>query len=129
MKELIINGQNVAEGRVVKTLEAMLNGATNEQLAEMGCRKWDSQFYHLYGEVTPCEFMVRKEFNCLTVWYTTAPTSFNGGDETVQRMYHPMCIISKGRDWEHCDIVRDFANGLIRLGLLHTDEYIDPKED
>lgn len=129
MKELIINGQNVAEGRVVKALEAMLSGATNEELRELGCCKWDSQFYHICGEVTPCEFMVRKEFNCLTVWYTSAPTSFNDGDETVQRMYHPMCIISQGRDWEHCDIVRDFANGMIRLGLLNADEYIGFKED
>lgn len=124
MKELIINGQNVAEGRVVKALEAMLNG--DDSL--MG--RWDEQFYYVRGECTGVTYMVKKEFNCLVVWITyQGPTSFNDGDEVVQRQYHPLCIIDKTRDDEYQDVCRDIANGLIRLRLLNADEYVGFKED
>lgn len=132
MKEMIINGQNVAEGRVVKTLEAMLNGATDDELREQfNCYKWDEQFYEVHTEVIGgITFMVKKEFNCLVVWMCYGgPTSFHNGDEFVQRYYHPLCIIDRTRDDEYQDICRDIANGLIRLRLLNADEYIGFKED
>lgn len=130
MKELIINGHDVTQGRIVKGLEAMLKGASDAELREQyHIRKWDSQFYVTQGLHTPGTYMIKKEFNCLIVWYTTAPTEFNGGDEVVQRMYHPMCILSENREYEHQDVARDFANGLIRLGLLQSKEYISLEED
>lgn len=129
MEKLIINGVDIANGKVVKALNAMLDGADDATLRDLDCCKWDSQFYHIVCEATPFDLMVRKEFNCLTVWYTTAPTSFNDGDETVQKMYHPMCLISRGRDWEHTDVCRDLVNGFIRLGLLNAKEYIGPNEE
>ena len=130
MKELTINGVNVAEGRVVKALEAMLDGD------DSGLRKWDDQFYYIRSEIMDWTYMVRKEFNCLTVWLTCCgPTSFEGGDETVQRQYHPLCILDKSRseegeydpDWN--DVCMDLVNGLIRMRMLQADSYISPKDD
>lgn len=126
MKSMVINGKEVANGRVVKALEALLNG--DDSL--MG--KWDDQFYYVNSEVIGYAYMVRKEFNCLTVWVTfSGPTSFNGGDEVVQRIYHPLCILDKPRhEDERQDVCRDLVNGLIRCSLLCADEYIsDFKED
>lgn len=130
MKKMIINGTDVSQGRVVKALEAMLNGASDEELREFGCYKFDEQFYEIYSEVMPIYYMVKKEFNCLVVWMThCGPTSFNGGDEVVQRQYHPLCILDKQRNDEYQDVCRDIVNGLIRMRLLSADEYVGLKED
>lgn len=126
MKSMIINGKEVANGRVVKALEALLNG--DDSLM----RKWDDQFYYVRSEVLGCAYMVRKEFNCLTVWTSyVGPTEFKGGDEVVQELYHPLCILDKSRhEDEHQDVCRDLVNGLIRTGMLCADEYLsDFKED
>lgn len=130
MKTMKINGVDVAQGNVVKALEAMLNGASNEELREFDCRKFDAQFYVIRSEVMPIYYMVKKEFNCLVVWIThCGPTSFNDGDEVVQRQYHPLCILDKTRDDEYQDVCRDIVNGLIRQRLLNADEYVGLKED
>lgn len=131
MKEMIINGTDVSQGRVVKALEAMLDGADDATLREFHCYKWDEQFYELGTDVIPITFMIKKEFNCLIVWYThCGPTSFNGGDEVVQKQYHPCCILDKKRhEDDPNDVCRDIANGLIRSGLLNADDYIGFKED
>lgn len=132
MKQVTINGKNVAQGRVVKALEAMLDGADDATLREMGLGKWDEQFYYIRSEVLGgYTYMVRKEFNCLTVWITCCgPTSFEGGDEIVQRQYHPLCILNKADEdrfnpeWN--DVCMDLVNGLIRMRLLSVNNYIDP---
>ena len=130
MKKMIINGTDVSQGRVVKALEAMLNGASDEELREFDCYKFDEQFYEIYSEAMPIYYMVKKEFNCLVVWMThCGPTSFNGGDEVVQRQYHPLCILDKQRNDEYQDVCRDIVNGLIRMRLLSADEYVGLKED
>ena len=130
MKEMRINGTDVSQGRVVKALEAMLNDASDEELREFNCYKFDEQFYEIYSEVMPIYYMVKKEFNCLVVWMThCGPTSFNGGDEVVQRQYHPLCILDKTRGDEYQDVCRDIVNGLIRMRLLGADEYVSLKED
>lgn len=125
MKTMIIDGVNVAQGRVVKALEAMLDGDDSQM------RRWDSQFYYIPSEIMDWTYMVRKEFNCLTVWVThVGPTSFNDGDEIVQRQYHPLCLLDKKRDDDdRQDVCRDLVNGLIRLQYLRSDEYISFKED
>ena len=125
-----INGVDVAQGNVVKALEAMLNGASNEELREFDCRKFDAQFYVMRSEVMPIYYMVKKEFNCLVVWIThCGPTSFNDGDEVVQRQYHPLCILDKTRDDEYQDVCRDIVNGLIRQRLLNADSYAGFNEE
>lgn len=131
MKQMTINGTDVSQGRVVKALEAMLDGADNATLRKMGLSKWDEQFYYIRSEVMGITYMVRKEFNCLTVWITfCGPTSFEGGDEIVQRQYHPLCILNKSDadklnpEWN--DVCMDLVNGLIRMRLLNADNYIDP---
>lgn len=130
MKKMIINGTDVSQGRVVKALEAMLNGASDEELREFDCYKFDEQFYEIYSDAMPIYYMVKKEFNCLVVWMThCGPTSFNGGDEVVQRQYHPLCILDKQRNDEYQDVCRDIVNGLIRMRLLSADEYVGLKED
>ena len=125
MKSMKLNGKEVANGRVVKALEALLNGDTSL----MG--KWDEQFYYIESEVMGHTYMARKEFNRLTVWVTfSGPTSFNGGDEVAQRVYHPLCILDKPRhEDEHQDVCRDLVNGLIRLSLLNADEYLSEFEE
>lgn len=137
MDKMIINGKDVAHGRVVTALEAMLDGADNARLRKLHCGRWDDQFYHVDSEIFDFCYMVRKEFNCLTVWISySGPTSFEGGDETVQRLYHPLCILTK-KDTEHDfdpewnDMCMDLVNGLIRMRLLCANEYITPdyKED
>lgn len=130
MKKMIINGTDVSQGRVVKALEAMLNGASDEELREFDCYKFDEQFYEIYSDAMPIYYMVKKEFNCLVVWMThCGPTSFNGGDEVVQRQYHPLCILDKQRNDGYQDVCRDIVNGLIRMRLLSADEYVGLKED
>lgn len=130
MKTMKINGVDVAQGNVVKALEAMLNGASNEELREFDCRKFDAQFYVIRSEVMPIYYMVKKEFNCLVVWIThCGPTSFNDGDEVVQRQYHPLCILDKTRDDEYQDVCRDIVNGLIRQRLLNADSYAGFNEE
>lgn len=130
MKEMIIDGIDVSKGRVVKALEAMLDGASNEELREFDCYKFDEQFYSIRSEVVPIYYMVKKEFNCLVVWIThCGPTSFNGGDEVVQRQYHPLCILDKTRDDEYQDVCRDIVNGLIRQRLLYADSYAGFNEE
>lgn len=128
MEKMIINGKDVAQGRVVKALEAMLNGADDATLRTMYCGKWDEQFYKIESDVLDFHYMVKKEFNCLIVWVSfCGGTSFNNGDEFVQRAYHPLCILDKQRDEEYQDVCRDLVNGLIRMRLLRSDEYIGPK--
>jgi hypothetical protein len=130
MKTMKINGVDVAQGNVVKALEAMLNGASNEELREFDCHKFDAQFYEVRSEVMPIYYMVKKEFNCLVVWIThCGPTSFNDGDEVVQRQYHPLCILDKPRDDEYQDVCRDIVNGLIRQRLLNADSYAGFNEE
>lgn len=128
MKEMIINGKNVAQGKVVTAIEALLNGDDSLMY------HWDEQFYYIYSEVLPgYAYMVRKEFNCLTVWLSAlGPTSFCGGDERVQELYKPLCILSKPREFEYNpdwnDVCRDLVNGLIRIRLLQADTYLSPED-
>ena len=133
MKSLIINNIEVANGRVVKALKLMLDNGTDEQLRELNCYKYDEQFYKLESEWLPFYYMVKKEFNCLIVWTTSTPTSFNGGDDVVQRLYKPLCLIQQPEtNWGDTiiyDIARDVVNGLIRGQWLQAKEFIAPLAD
>lgn len=116
---MVIDGKDFSKGNEIKVFNAMLEGAEDSVLREMGLIKWDEKFYKLNSDFFGWSYMVQKEFNCLVVWLTFAPTSFNGGDEFVQKTYKPLCILDKTRECEHQDVETDILNGLVRIGLLN----------
>lgn len=94
---------------LIRTLADEIVGFMN---GEDNLGKWDKQFWYKRTQIGT--LMVKKEFNCLVCWWSyVGPTSFNDGDEDVQRMYHPLCILDKNHD-----VYQDLVNALVREEVI-----------